>query len=160
MSNCNIQPIRTAPDAIWVDSEGEVLDLPRNDEPLTIETVARMFRLLTLTLRYFEFRGVIARKQRFGQGYVYTWGDCDRIAFIIKARRVGLKLNDIVPLFDLAHGEPSALTLEGQQEKCLELIEHLEHRRRHFDDMLGELRRRHTLLLAKMSEKDIDAERN
>jgi DNA-binding transcriptional MerR regulator len=159
MSNCKIQPLRPAAETMWVDSDGEVLDFPRTDEPLTIETVARMFRLLTLTLRYYEFRGLINRKLRFGLGYVYTWGDCDRIAFIIKARRVGLGLNDIVPLFDGVHGEPSALALEGQQEKCLELIERVENRRRHFDDMLGELRRMYVLLTGKMTANGDETER-
>jgi DNA-binding transcriptional MerR regulator len=104
-----------------------------------------MFRISRLTLRYYEFRGMIKRRRNIGDVRVYGWADCDRIAFIIKCRRAGVARSEILTLIEtvdeLADGPQ-----EGRAEDCLALIERLERRRRSLDDGLAELRHLYALL--------------
>ena len=89
MSNFEDDSISPAGDVIGHDyANADLRSAP--DETLTIANVARMFDVSRLTLRYYERRGLIKRRQRIGRVRVYTWADCNRIVFIINCRRVGL----------------------------------------------------------------------
>jgi DNA-binding transcriptional MerR regulator len=125
---------------------------PRQDTILSIGNVARMFGVERLTLRYYEARGLIKRRNRVGRVRVYTWADCDRIGFITKARQAGLKLGAIVPLVRIAadaHGDH-----ERGRKMCTELIDRLARRRRAIDEGLAELRHLHTVLCTKPIGQD------
>ena len=57
------------------------------EQILSIENVAETFGISRWLLRFCEFRGLIKRRNRIGTTWVYSWADCDRIAFIIKCRQ-------------------------------------------------------------------------
>lgn len=65
---------------------------------LSIDVVAKMFKLSPFRLRLFELRGLIRRERR-GNERVYSWSDCERIAVLVKARQAGLAFGDLAPMF-------------------------------------------------------------
>lgn len=137
-------------EVIWLDdTQGDNAAPPQSAATLSIENVAQMFDVSPWTLRYYELRGVIARRQRIGQTRVYSWADCDRIAFIVKCRRAGIGLADIAPILRAVDEEPSAATIRLNQQRCDTLIESLEQPRKVHDEALSELAQIRSLLCAK-----------
>jgi DNA-binding transcriptional MerR regulator len=107
---------------------------------LSIDEVARMFNVFTLTLRLYEFLGLIRRKPA-GRERVYSWSDCERIALLVKTRKAGIAIAPLVPVIRaMDDGAPNPITDRARQ-KCLALIHKLERRRDRIDDVLGELHR-------------------
>jgi DNA-binding transcriptional MerR regulator len=123
---------------------------PTAPEILSIENVAAMFDVTRLLLRSFEFRGLIRRRQRVGRTRVYSWADCERIAFILKCREAGLTLHDIAPVIDAADCDVSIATLRSGQEACMALVDRLELRRKAIEEALAELSHLHALLSTKL----------
>lgn len=117
---------------------------------LSIENVAETFGISRWLLRYCEFRGLIRRRNGAGQVPTYSWADCDRIALVIKCRRAGLRLSEIVPLIR-AVDHDSARVHEAGHELCAALIQTLERRRKAVDEALAEVERAHALLGAKLA---------
>jgi len=153
MSNFEDDSAPPAGDVVWLDTANDELR-SAPDETLTIANVARMFDVSRLTLRYYERRGLIKRRHRIGRLRVYTWADCNRIAFVIKCRRVGLGLGEIAPLLKATAVDASAESVRGGRAKCLELIDRLDQRRRPLREALAELRHLNTLLSTKLNESD------
>ncbi len=105
---------------------------------LSIENVAETFGISRLLLRYCEFRGLVGRRNRAGRTWVYSWADCDRIAFIIKCRRAGLRFSEIAAVVRACDND-SARVHETGQELCAVLAQRLEMRRKMLDEALSEL---------------------
>jgi DNA-binding transcriptional MerR regulator len=142
-------------EVIWLDdTNGEEAAAPQSATTLSIENVAQMFDVSPWTLRYYELRGVIARRQRFGQTRVYSWADCDRIAFIIKCRRAGIGLADIAPILRAVDDDAPAQSIRINQQRCDTLIASLEKPRKVFDEALSELTQIRSLLCAKGDNSD------
>lgn len=121
---------------------------PPVENILSIENVAETFGISRWLLRYCEFRGLIRRRSRIGAAWVYSWADCDRIAFIIKCRRAGIRLSEIAAVLRSADAESARMHEDGQ-ELCQDLIQKLEARRKAVDDALSELGHVHQALGAK-----------
>ena len=134
---------------LWLDRSKDNLRSSA-DEPLSIANVAKMFAISRLALRYYERRGLIRRRHRIGLTRVYGLADCDRIAFIIKCRRVGLTLGEITLMIKAATGDASSDTIKTGRAKCLELIDRLDQQRRPLREALAELRHMHALLSTKL----------
>ena len=96
-----------------------------------------------------RLRGLIARRHYIGQTRVYSWADCGRIAFIIKCRRSGLSLRDIVPIVLAFDPENDVEICKRGHEACKTLITRLDQRRKALDEALAELTYSHSLLLMK-----------
>jgi DNA-binding transcriptional MerR regulator len=111
-----------------------------NHHTLTVGVVARMFNTSKLQLRLYEFRGLIRRK-RDGRERVYSWYDCERIALIVKARRAGLAIGDLVPIIKAMEEYPQTAIADAARVKCLSLIHALEDHQRAARNVLGELYR-------------------
>ena len=147
MSNCRSEP---AVEAAWLDDTGSGRANPPSEEVLSIENVAKMFGVSTWTLRYYEFRGLIRRLHSLGGVPVFGWADCERLAFIIKCRKAGVKLGDVVTIIDATDDDVSPLGFKTGQENCMALVERLERRRRVIDDALAELSHIYALLTTKL----------
>ena len=156
MSDCDDRATPEKSDVVWVDDLGE-RPAPQ-DTVLSIANVAKMFNVTQLSLRYYERRGLIARRYRVGRSHVYGWADCDRIAFIIKGRRVGLSLSEIAVVLKAADRDAAMSSIKAGRAKCLELIDRLDRRRQPLRDALGELRHLHALLSRKLLGDDADRE--
>jgi DNA-binding transcriptional MerR regulator len=109
-----------------------------------------MFGVSTWTLRYYEFRGLIRRLHSLDGVPVFGWADCERLAFIIKCRKAGVKLSDVVTIIDATDDDVSPLGFKTGQENCMALVERLERRRRVIDDALAELSHIYALLTTKL----------
>jgi DNA-binding transcriptional MerR regulator len=124
------------------------------EQILSIENVAETFGISQWLLRYCEFRGLIKRRNRIGSNWTYSWADCDRIAFIIKCRRAGLRFSEIAPVVQ-AVDHDSARIHESGQDLCTNLIQKLEAQRKAIDEALSELGHTQSLLSAKCGNEPL-----
>ena len=81
---------------------------------------------------------------------MFGWADCERLAFIIKCRKAGVKLSDIVTIIDATDDDASPLGFKTGQETCMALVERLEQRRRTIDEALAELSHVYALLTTRL----------
>jgi DNA-binding transcriptional MerR regulator len=128
-----------------VDDQGGTPGAARSDPILTLDNVARMFKVGRMTLRYYEWHGLIKRRYRIANVPVYGWADCDRIAFFIKCQRAGLPRREILRLV-AATNDRSEGSHERAATQCLALIERLDRRRQLLNEGLAELRLLHRTL--------------
>jgi len=147
MSNGECEP---PAETVWLDDTGSGRTDPPSERVLSLENVARMFGVSKLSLRYYEFRGLIRRMHSLGGVPVFSWADCERLAFIIKCRKAGVKLSDIVTIIDATDDDASPLAFKTGQENCMALVEQLEQRRRVIDEALAELSHVYALLTTKL----------
>jgi DNA-binding transcriptional MerR regulator len=136
MPNCKHEP---AAEVVWVDDMESGRSDRTSERVLSIENVAKMFGVSKLSLRYYEFRGLIRRMHSLGGVPVFGWADCERLAFIIKCRKAGVKLSDVITIIDATDDDASPLSFKTGQENCMALVERLEQRRRVTDEALAEL---------------------
>ena len=147
MSNGECEP---PAETVWLDDTGSGRTDPPSERVLSLENVARMFGVSKLSLRYYEFRGLIRRMHSLGGVPVFSWADCERLAFIIKCRKAGVKLSDIVTIIDATDDDASPLRFKTGQENCMALVARLEQRRRVIDEALAELSHVYALLTTKL----------
>ena len=135
------QCIRNAVTQKTATVEPEGNEYFQNDRvALSIENVARMFGVSTLTLWIYELRGLV-RRERAGRQWVYSWKDCERIALIVKARKAGFciaKFSEVVKAMD--ERETNTAAQRGRQQ-CLGLIHALETQQQTANNALAELNR-------------------
>ena len=147
MSNGEREP---PAETVWLDDTGSGRTDSPSERVLSLVNVARMFGVSKLSLRYYEFRGLIRRMHSLGGVPVFSWADCERLAFIIKCRKAGVKLSDIVTIIDATDDDASPLAFKTGQENCMALVERLERRRRVIDEALAELSHVYALLTTKL----------
>jgi len=139
-------------DAVPFDRHAQLPGL--GDVPLSIGNVSRMFHVSRLTLHVYERLGLIKRRNRSGSNLVYTWVDCDRLAFMIKARRAGLTVFRLAPVIRGANPKASASSVKAARARCMELIEQLDRQRQALRDALAELRHIDELLSKRLPVAD------
>jgi len=157
MSNCRNPSVAPATERLALGDSASDLDPPATETILSLENVARMFSVSRVTLRYYEFRGLIKRRHSIGQVPVYGWADCDRIAFIIKCRRVGLSLGEIALIVAAVDHEDDTFIHKRGQEACMRQVTRLEKRRKILDDALAELSHTYSLLTMKILGPELGA---
>ena len=135
---------------VWLDDTGSGRTALSAERVLSIENVAKMFGVSKLILHYYEFRNLIERRHRLDGVRVYGWADCERLAFIIKCRKAGVKLGDIMAIIDATEDDASPLSFKTGQETCMGLVERLERRRRTIDEALAELSHVYALLTTRL----------
>jgi DNA-binding transcriptional MerR regulator len=154
MPSCKNPSVAPVAEALLAGDAATDLVPPATATVLSIENVARMFNVSRLTLRYYEFRGLIKRRHRIGRVPVYGWADCDRIAFIIKCRRVGLSLGEVALIIAAVDHEDDTIIHKRGQEACMRLVTRLEQRRKTLDEALAELAHTYSLLSMKILGPD------
>ena len=161
MPNCKDPSAAPATEALLAGDVPDDLVPPATATVLSIENVAGMFNVSRFTLRYYEFRGLIKRRHRIDRIPVYGWADCDRIAFIIKCRRVGLSLGEVAPIVAATDHEDDAIIHKRGQETCMRLVNQLELHRKNLDEALAELAHTYSLLSVKiLAPEKITAPKN
>jgi DNA-binding transcriptional MerR regulator len=103
---------------------------------LAIGEIARALGVSERTLRFYEARGFI-KPRRLGLERRYSQKDCDRVALILQAKRLGFTLREIGSL--LVASESGDLVLSRNQ--CTEQINLLERQKKAIEAALAELRR-------------------
>ncbi len=80
---------------------------------LKIGELAKLHGLKTDTLRFYEKHGLLTPSERLSSGYrAYTNQDSERLAFIIRAKRVGFSLHEISELL--------SIQIDRDQHQCSE----------------------------------------
>jgi len=119
----------------------------------TIGELSREFGVTLRALRFYENKGLIS-PQRDGLSRLYSLGDRNRLALILKGKKLGFTLGEISQMIAVEEGEADAKALTLSREKCLEQIELLKKQKAEIEEGLNELSRIYSSLAGKIAEKD------
>lgn len=161
MHSCNPPDLLPAQDVVWVNSDPK--DDPKNQASDTAQTeftitdLARAFGLTHRALRFYESRGLLS-PQRDGRKRIFSRADRDRLALILKGKKLGFTLAEISRMVEAQAGRASEHTLKLTAEKCLEQIAFFERQMREAGEALAELRRMHLSLCVQTAQGVRDAE--
>src|SRR5215211_1955258 len=119
----------------------------------TIGELSREFGVTLRALRFYENKGLIS-PQRDGLSRLYSQGDRNRLALILKGKKLGFTLGEISQMIAVEKGEAGTSALTMSREKCLEQIELLKRQKVEIEEGLNELSRIYSSLGGKSAEKD------
>ena len=107
------------------------------DRLLGIGDMARTFNVSQRTLRFYEDRGLL-NPRRDGSNRLYTATDRRKLETILRAKRLGFTLSEIVGFVTSTGSDAPALSLDNEQ--ITQQIAHLERQRERIDVAIAELR--------------------
>jgi DNA-binding transcriptional MerR regulator len=136
-------------DVVWIEAGSPMTAVEQGDQAeFTIGELAKEFAVTLRALRFYENKGLIAPRRR-GLTRFYSRADRDRLALILKGKKLGFTLGEIRQMVAAEKGDDSQ-ALKLSQDKCLEQIGLLERQKADLEEGLAELRRIYASLSAKM----------
>jgi len=143
MPPCEQPSFFTSCDVVSIENDATD-NAPSNGVFLTISQMASQHGVTARALRFYESRGLIS-PLRQGRARYYSARDVDRLMLVLKAKKLGFTLTEIIEMVQAGEGA-NAGSLKLTRAKCLEQIELLERQRQDAEDALKELQRIHVLL--------------
>lgn len=110
---------------------------PLPDGLLSIGDMARAFNVSQRTLRFYEDRGLLTPR-RDGSARLYGAGDRRKLELILRGKRLGFTLAEIIGFVADKAAPDDALALDPKQ--IAQQIAHLERQRAGLDAAIAELR--------------------
>jgi DNA-binding transcriptional MerR regulator len=125
-------------DVVWIDLTDSAPAVANGE--YSIGELATAFGLTHRALRFYESRGMVTPR-RVGRSRIYGQAEYDRLALIVKGKKLGFTLAEIAQMIDIQEGRASALTLRLTNEACAAQIAFFEQQMTFISEALGELRR-------------------
>ena len=139
MHSCDTAHAPVAGEFFLVGSEpGDAATINKGE--FTINELANEFVLTHRALRFYESRGLL-NPRREGRRRFFSRADRDRLALIIKGKKLGFTLTEISEMIEAQAGRATQHGLKLTGEKCLQQIAHFERQIAEADAALKELRR-------------------
>jgi DNA-binding transcriptional MerR regulator len=134
----------------WIESVAGVVS-PTSSDHYSIGDLAREFNVTLRALRFYESKGLL-NPRREGNLRLYTAGDREILAQILKGKQLGFTLSEIRGL--IASDDPShgSMGLKLSREQCVEQIKLLEQQKKDVEDAIAELRRTYTDLYTRTQQ--------
>lgn len=112
----------------------------RADELFSITALSREFGISTRTIRFYESRGLIA-PERVGNTRIFRRRDRARLILVLRGKRLGFSLREIVTYLDLYDIDPTQAAQTAHLDRQVgERIALLERQSADLETTLAELR--------------------
>jgi DNA-binding transcriptional MerR regulator len=134
-----VEPPVLAMGSEMVSLEATILQPLVKGELLTISQMVEKFGVTLRALRFYESKGLFA-PVRAGRARLYKQADQQRLFLILKGRKLGFTISEILQMLAAENGRGSQ-SLQVTRGKCLEQIELLERQLKDTKEALVELRR-------------------
>jgi DNA-binding transcriptional MerR regulator len=143
MHSCDFDDSSQGGDVFWIDSEDQAKTTGQSE--FSITDLAKEFGTTLRALRFYESRGLLT-PVREGRKRIFRRADRDRLALILKGKKLGFTLTEISEMIEAQSGRASQHALKMSSEKCLGQIALFERQMREANEALAELRGMHRLL--------------
>jgi DNA-binding transcriptional MerR regulator len=143
MHSCDFDDSSQAGDVFWIDSEDQAKNTDQSE--FSITDLAKEFGITLRALRFYESRGLLT-PVREGRKRIFSRADRDRLALILKGKKLGFTLAEISEMIEAQSGRATQHALKMSSEKCLGQIALFERQKREANEALSELRSMHRLL--------------
>jgi len=143
MHSCDFDDSSQGGDVFWIDSEDQAKNTDQSEFRIT--DLAKEFGITLRALRFYESRGLLT-PVREGRKRIFSRADRDRLALVLKGKKLGFTLAEISQMIEAQSGRASQHALKLSSEKCLGQIALFERQMREANEALAELRGMHRLL--------------